>query len=58
MNLSVQTVEKDTWQGVVTAKWKKIRVINLMQTNSRVGRRRALKILAGEDESPKTNPIP
>ena len=27
-----------------------------MQANSRVGRRRALQILAGEDESPRSNP--
>ena len=28
-----------------------------MQADSRVGRRRALQILAGEDESPRSNPL-
>ena len=34
----------------------KERVIKKMQADSRVGRRRALQILAGEDESPRSKP--
>ena len=45
MNLIVQTVERDTWQEVMTMKLKK------KLADSRVGRRRALLILAGEEES-------
>ena len=34
----------------------KERAIEIMQADSRVGRRRALKFQAGEDESPRLNP--
>ena len=47
---------KDTWQEVTTVKFKiKRRVIKKMQADSRVGRQKALQILTGEDESPRSD---
>ena len=54
INLSVQPVEKDTWHKVMTVKWIKIRLIIKMQTDSRVGKRASLQILAGEEEFPRS----
>ena len=55
LNLSVQTMQKDTWQEVRTVKWKKSS-IRKTQADGRVGTRRALQILAEDNESPKSNP--
>ena len=52
-NLNVQPVEKDTWHEVTIVKLKSNIGYLKIEANNRVGRQRALQIIAGEDESPR-----